>query len=61
LNAKVWKVGSSEPATWLVSTQDSTAALQASGSIGLATYLSGTATNLPVVIRFDDLVVAATK
>jgi PKD repeat protein len=61
LNAKVWKVGSSEPAAWLLSTQDSTAALQGAGAIGLATYLSGTATNVPVVIRFDDLVVAATK
>jgi PKD repeat protein len=61
LNAKVWKVGSSEPTGWLVSTQDSTAALQGAGSIGLATYLSSTATNLPVVIRFDDLIVASTK
>ena len=60
LNAKVWKVGSSEPTGWLLTTQDSTAALQGAGSIGLATYLSGTATNAPVVIRFDDLIVAAT-
>ncbi|WP_454699185.1 PKD domain-containing protein [Arthrobacter humicola] len=61
LNAKIWKVGSSEPTAWLLTTQDSTAALQGTGSIGLATYLSGTATNAPVVIRFDDLIVAATK
>ena len=34
---------------------DSTASLQAVGSIGVGTYLSGSATNAPVVASFDDL------
>ncbi len=53
--AKVWKVGASEPAGWTASVTDSTAALQAVGSIGVGTYLSGSATNAPVVASFDDL------
>ena len=53
--AKVWKVGASEPAGWTASVTDSTAALQAVGSIGVGTYLSGSATNAPVIASFDDL------
>jgi hypothetical protein len=52
----VWAVGSSEPATWTASVTDTTAGLQAAGSIGLMGYLSGSATNAPLVVRFDDLV-----
>ncbi len=55
LRAKVWKVGTTEPSTWTASTTDSTAALQVAGSIGLATYLSGSATNAPVIASFDDV------
>ena len=55
LSARVWKVGASEPGTWLLTTVDSTAALQGPGSIGLWVYLSGAATNAPVVAAFDDL------
>lgn len=53
--AKVWKVGASEPAAWTATVTDSTAALQAVGSIGVGTYLSGSATNAPVIASFDDL------
>jgi hypothetical protein len=52
--AKVWKVGSAEPATWTTSVTDSSASLQAAGAVGLGTYLSGSATNAPVVASFDD-------
>ena len=55
VRAKVWRVGGTEPATWLVSATDSTAALQEPGGIGLASYLSSTATNAPVSARYDDL------
>ena len=53
--AKVWKAGTAEPAAWSASVTDSTAVLQAVGSIGVGTYLSGSATNAPVVASFDDL------
>jgi hypothetical protein len=55
VRAKVWRVGDTEPATWLVAATDSTAALQVPGGIGLASYLSGTSTNAPVLAQFDDL------
>lgn len=53
--AKVWKVGEAEPTSWAVSVTDSTSGLQEAGGIGLATYLSGSATNAPVFATFDDL------
>ncbi|MHA7277747.1 PKD domain-containing protein [Arthrobacter sp. Hz1] len=55
IRAKVWKVGTTEPVAWMVSATDSTPALQAPGSVALLTYLSGSATNAPVTVRFDDL------
>jgi PKD repeat protein len=51
LAATVWAVGSAEPATPTVSRTDSTAELQAAGSVGLTAYLSGSAT-APVELRF---------
>ena len=55
LRAKVWKVGTAEPAAWGASLTDTTAALQGAGSIGFEAYLSGSATNAPQVASFDDL------
>jgi PKD repeat protein len=55
LRAKVWRVGTPEPAAWIASVTDATAALQAAGGIGLGTYLSSSATNAPVVASFDNL------
>ncbi|WP_256792263.1 PKD domain-containing protein [Terrabacter sp. Ter38] len=55
LRAKVWKVGSAEPGTWIVSTVDARAGMQTSGGVGLWTYLSSTATNAPLVLRIDNL------
>ncbi len=54
LQGKVWKSGTSEPATWTVTASDTTAALQAPGGVGLQNYLSGSATNAPVVASFND-------
>lgn len=59
LSAKVWRASGMEPAAWQITANDSTAELQAAGGSGVAGYLSGTATNAPVVLRFDDLNVAA--
>ena len=55
LQAKVWRVGDTEPAGWTLSTTDSTAALQVPGGVGVMTYVSGTATNTPQTLRVDDL------
>jgi PKD repeat protein len=61
LRAKVWATGSGEPATWTASVSESTAVLQAPGRLGLGTYLSGSATNAPVLGLFDDLTASPTQ
>jgi hypothetical protein len=58
LNAKVWKVGTAEPAEWQNTTTDGSAGLQGSGSVGVRAYLGGGATNAPVTAAFDDLSVS---
>ncbi|MGY1741766.1 MULTISPECIES: PKD domain-containing protein [unclassified Blastococcus] len=58
LELTVWRGGSAEPATPTLTRTDATAGLQAPGSVGLAGYLSGSAT-APVAVRFDDLRVTA--
>ncbi|WP_230854388.1 PKD domain-containing protein, partial [Arthrobacter terrae] len=57
LNAKVWKVGTTEPSDWTVTANDATDQLQAPGYIGVTTYASGSATNAPIVASFDDLII----
>ena len=58
LRARVWSGSATEPSTWQATTTDVTSALQVAGGVGLTSYLSGSATNAPVVARFDDLTVA---
>jgi PKD repeat protein len=55
LRVKVWQAGAAEPAAWTLTRTDSSAGLQVAGGVGVATYLSGTSTNIPVTARFDDL------
>jgi PKD repeat protein len=52
LNAKAWTTGA-EPAAWQLTATDTTASLQAPGSVGLSAYVSGTAT-ADVVFSLDD-------
>ena len=54
LRAKVWEEGTAEPGTWTATSTDTTAALQAPGGVGLQNYLSGSATNAPIVASIDD-------
>lgn len=54
----VWKSGTKEPGAQLSST-DSTKALRKSGDVGIWGYLGQTATNAPVVLGFDDLLVTS--
>jgi hypothetical protein len=51
----VWRTGTAEPTTWTVTTTNSQAELQAAGGIGVKSYLSSSATNAPIVSRFDNL------
>lgn len=57
LDAKVWRLGDAEPADWQITRTDTTASLQGAGGVGLVSYLSGAATNAPVVALFDNLLV----
>ncbi|ANS79788.1 Chitinase [Serinicoccus hydrothermalis] len=61
LQAKVWPAGESEPEGWLVQTTDTTPGLQDGGSFGFQAYLSGVATNAPVVARFDEFIVTGAE
>ena len=54
LRAKIWRSGTAEPAAWTTTGSDTTAALQAAGAVGLQNYLSGSATNAPVVASIAD-------
>ncbi|MFT3860689.1 PKD domain-containing protein [Micropruina sp.] len=54
VQAKAWKTTQTEPSTWQVSGTDSTSVLQAAGGVGVQTYLSGTSTNVPIIVSFDD-------
>ncbi|WP_353648549.1 PKD domain-containing protein [Nakamurella sp. A5-74] len=57
LRAKAWSAAGTEPAAWQVSGTDSSAGLQTAGSLQLQTYMSGTSTNAPLALSFDNLVV----
>jgi len=54
IRLKVWPDGQAEPASWLYTATDSASSLQRSGAVGLQAYLSRTASNAPVLVRFDD-------
>lgn len=56
VQARIWEVGSPEPTTWQRSVTDSTPEMQAAGGIGVAGWLSSSATNAPVTMMVDDLV-----
>ena len=59
VRAKIWEVGTAEPAGWQRSVTDTTAALQAAGGVGLTTYLSSSATNAPITVLLDNVRAAA--
>jgi trimeric autotransporter adhesin len=59
IRLKAWADDQPEPTTWLYSITDTAASIQASGGVGLRTYLSSSATNAPVLFTFDDLLVTS--
>ena len=52
---KVWPATQPEPTAWQTTATDTYAGLQTAGAVGLTTYLSGTVTNAPVVVRISAL------
>jgi hypothetical protein len=54
LRAKAWVKGTTEPADWMVTATDTTAALQQAGGIDTELYQSGLATT-PNTYRLDNL------
>jgi hypothetical protein len=52
---KIWNASASQPTAFNVVRTDAAAAIQGAGSIGLATALSATSTNAPVLFTFDNL------
>jgi hypothetical protein len=58
LMAKVWPAASPEPAAWQVTTTDTD--LTGPGAVGMRTLVRAAQTNpLPIIFRFDDLVVTS--
>jgi PKD repeat protein len=55
LKLMVWPDGTTVPTTWLLTSTDNQAALQAPGRIGLSLYASKPITNGPVLYTFDNL------
>lgn len=57
---RAWAAGQPEPEVWHFSATDATPRLQAAGALGLIGHVAAGATNTPVAIRFDDLLVTTT-
>ncbi len=60
LAGKVWFGNDPEPAGWQLETTDATAQLQGAGGVGVHGYISGSSTEVPVVVAFDNLKVRST-
>lgn len=59
LGAKVWKSAEPEPPAWQLTATDSTAALQAAGTIGLMNTVSSASSVATTKFSWDDLTVTA--
>ena len=59
MRLRAWPAGTPEPTGWQLTATDDAAALQAPGSVALHPYLPGSATNAPVLLLADDLVVSS--
>ncbi len=60
VQAKVWKINTTEPAAWSVTATDNTSGLQVPGSLGLYAYSGGTSNGAPVFVHVDGLLVRST-
>ena len=55
LTGKVWAASGTEPTNPQITSTDSTSVLQAAGGVGISSYLSGSSTNAPVAVTFDNI------
>ncbi|WP_082498515.1 LamG domain-containing protein [Plantibacter sp. Leaf314] len=53
LGAKVWKTGTTEPSAWQLSGTDTDATMQATGQIGLISYLSNSSASATAKLRIE--------
>ncbi|WP_404311372.1 PKD domain-containing protein [Agrococcus terreus] len=60
LGASAWVDGQPAPTGWMLQATDTTAALQAAGSVGIRAALSSASTTPQTVLRFDDWAVTPT-
>lgn len=60
IRARVWVAGSTEPSTWLINATDSTPGLQAAAPVSVQNYLSSAATNGPLQMLWDNVLVSST-
>ncbi len=54
IKVRAWADGTTEPGTWQYTATDSTAAVQAAGSLGLRLWVAKAATTAPITFSFDD-------
>jgi hypothetical protein len=54
INAKIWRAGEDEPG-WILQAQDSEAALQDAGAVGIGGFVTSTVTNVPITFEMDHL------
>jgi PKD repeat protein len=54
IQAKLWAANATEPTNWQLSATDSTAALQGAGTVGVESYISTSASNAPITVRYDN-------
>ena len=59
IRLKAWADGQSEPASWAYSTTNAEPSLQGAGAVGVRAYISSSTSNAPVLVSFDDFLVAA--
>jgi hypothetical protein len=57
IRMRAWADGQPEPATWHYTVTDSEPKLQKAGQVGLRTFVTTGASNLPIVFSFDDYLV----
>ena len=55
LQSKIWKSSAAEPAAWQSTATDSTNPLTSAGTVQFIAYLSGSSTNAPVVMSYDNV------
>jgi hypothetical protein len=54
IRLRAWQDGQPEPTTWQYTVQNNATSLQSAGAVGLRAYVSKSATNMPLHIRFDN-------